>query len=110
MVNTDELIVWDLYHARFRAGLGRNLARRIYRKLDENIVNYVESLRSMKGSVAASRLHLAHPSISNERLLKFLARLGSDNTGLDPLEVEMFDFLKSVSNTEENIMCAIKGG
>jgi hypothetical protein len=63
---------------------------------------------SMKGSVAASRRHLAHPSIPNERLLKFLARLGSGNAGLDPLEVEMFNFLKLVSNTEENIMRAIK--
>ena len=63
----------------------------------------------MKGRVGASRQHLAHPSIPNDRLLKFLVRLGSDDAGLEPLQVDMFNFLKLVSNTEENIARTIKG-
>ena len=64
----------------------------------------------MKGSVSASQWHLAHPSIPNDRLLKFLATLGSSDADLEPLEVDMFNFLKLVSNTQENITRAIKGG
>ncbi|KAM6502623.1 hypothetical protein JOM56_002600 [Amanita muscaria] len=101
---------WDLFHARFLAGPGRNSARRICRNMDESMLGYAEILISKKGSVAASRRHLAHPSISNDRLLEFLVRLGLGDAGLEPLQVDMFNFLKLVSNTEENIARAMKCG
>ena len=37
----------------------------------------------MKGRVATNQQHLAHPPITNDRLLKFLDRLGSGDTGLE---------------------------
>jgi hypothetical protein len=74
------------------------------------MLGYAEKLMFMKGSVASSRRHLAHPSIPNDGLLKFLARLGSSDADLEPLQVDMFDFLKLFSNTDKNIACAIKGG
>jgi hypothetical protein len=64
---------------------------------------------AMKGSVAASRQHLAHPSIHHDRLLSFLVKLGSGEAGLEPVQVDMFNFLRSVSNTQANIERAIKG-
>jgi hypothetical protein len=65
---------------------------------------------SMKGGVSVDRRNLAHPDISEHRLLEFLTRLGSDEEGLKPCEVALFGFLKSTSNNAENIAHAARGG
>jgi hypothetical protein len=64
----------------------------------------------MKADMAESRRKLTHPFIPEDRLLKFLTELGSGEPGLEPIEIEMFDYLESRSNHPQNIERAIKGG
>jgi hypothetical protein len=99
-----------MYHARLRPGKGRNFADRIYQSMGLHIRSCADRLVAMKGSVAVDRRHLAHPDIPDHRLLEFLSRLGSDEEGLEPSEVTLFEFLKSTSNTVENIARAARGG
>ena len=104
------VIVWDLYHAQTKPGPARNFARRIYRKIDENIISCANNLARTKGDVAESRRNLAHPLISEDRLGNFLSELGSGDEGLEPIEIELFRYLASRSNAPENIEHAIRGG
>lgn len=110
MVNTDKGTVWDLYYAQTKPGPARNFARRIYRKIDENVISCANNLARTKGDVAESRRNLAHPLIPEDMLSSFLSELGSGNEGLEPIEIEMFRYLALRSNAPENVERAIKGG
>jgi hypothetical protein len=99
-----------MYHARLRPGKGWNFAECIYQSMGLHIRSCADRLVAMKGSVAVNQRDLAHPNIPDHRLLEFLSRLGSDEEGLEPHEVSLFDFLKSTSTTVENIACAARGG
>jgi hypothetical protein len=64
----------------------------------------------MKGDVADSRQKLTHPFIPEDRLFEFLSKLGSGHADLEPIEVDLFEYLKSMSNNPENIQRAARGG
>jgi hypothetical protein len=100
------VIVWPLYYARLNPGNARNFARRIYRKIDENICGCANELVAMKGGVADNRRCLAHPDIPDDTMMKFITSLGSEGADLEAPEIEMFHFLKLNSNTLANIECA----
>jgi hypothetical protein len=102
------VIVWDLIHAQKRPGPARNCAQRIYHNIDINVRSYANNLLGMKANVAESWQKLAHPSIPDNRLLRFLSELGSGNAGLEPIEVEMFSYLESRSTHPQNIEWAVR--
>lgn len=56
-----------------------------------------------KSSVSTNRKRVAHPVIDKEELEIFLQQLGDGTPDLDPLEIVMFNHLKTTSNSKHNI-------
>lgn len=99
-----------MYHARLRPGTGRSLAGRVFQYMGLHVQGCAHDLVAMKGSapgVGRRDLALAHP---DDSIREFLSRLGSDAEGLEPCEVALFEYLRSMSNTAENRAIAAFGG
>jgi len=62
-----------------------------------------------RSSVSTDRKRLAHPEISQERLEFFLQSLGSGAQDQDPLDVALFEHLKTTSISKENVERAAQG-
>jgi len=102
-------LVLDLFYAtRFASSIQvRNVTWHVYNKLDLNLCYYTHNIIA-KRDVITERTNLAHPTISQECLEEFLNHLGANSQNLEPLEVALFNHLKSTSNTPENVQRAAR--
>jgi hypothetical protein len=85
------------------------VARRVYDKLDSNLRNLAEQIILSKKEVSERRKVLAHLVIPDALVNKFLEGLGDGRPGLHPLEIAVFNFLRTTTNTEANIREARNG-
>jgi hypothetical protein len=88
---------------------GRNVARRIYYKLDLGLQYLARHIMQAKSSATTRRGPLAHPAVSNVRVEEFLKDFGDGKSGLDPMEIAAFTYIKSTANTEANIRVSNHG-
>lgn len=103
------VIVWDLHYAPANPRVSKNIAQRIHHTINVNVISCANNLLAMNGNVADSRRKLAHPFIPRDKLSEFLSKLGSDYPDLEPIEVNLFEYLKSMSNNPKSIEHAASG-
>jgi hypothetical protein len=90
-------------YARFKNTKAGFIALKIYANIEPVLLAYFDQAQSEKALVAQPRSPLAHPSISNEYLRDFLDRLRPGPEGREGVEKDLFDYLMTATNTEENI-------
>jgi hypothetical protein len=67
--------------------------------MSRDIFQYVAMIAHFKKSVSEDRNKFAHPVISQEFLELFLDDLGARESHLTPLQVRLFDHLRTTSTT-----------
>jgi hypothetical protein len=81
----------------------RQLARHVYREIDEDVRFLGEEIIASKQHLRDERCMLAHPTISDTQLKAFLEDLGDGVPTLKPIEIDAFNYLKVTTNTQANI-------
>src|ERR1700692_731577 len=82
-------------------------ARATYQSLSQSIRRLAPTIIRFKQAVSDERRKLAHPTISQEYLDGFLDDLGANSLPLSDLELRLFHYLRTMSNTPANIRGAI---
>jgi len=110
-MNTQNALVIDLLHKQLGGPCAaRNVASRVFDKLDSSIRNLAFKVNDIKREASNRRHPLAHPIIPDERLREILREeLYDGASGLHPLEVAAFEHIKSTANTASNIRAADSG-
>jgi hypothetical protein len=75
----------------------RVVARQVYDSLDSGLRIRIELVGHHKRIVREQRKQLAHPTISEVQLDKFLHGLGAGSEGLGSKEVDLFNHLRQTS-------------
>jgi len=86
-------------------------AKGAYRSMSKDVCQLVTAILNFKRVVRVSdaRTKFAHPTISQEFLDEFLDNLGAKQSYLSPLELRLFDHLRTTSITASNIEGAKRG-
>lgn len=84
-------------------------AKGAYRSMSKDICQLVTTILNFKRVVSDARTKFAHPTISQEFLDEFLDNLGAKQSYLSPLELRLFDHLRTTSITASNIEGAKRG-
>ena len=82
------------------------VATAAYQSLSQVIHCLIPITIHLKQYVSEERAKLAHPTISQEYLDQFLDNLGANALPLSDLELQLFHYLRMVSNTPANIQGA----
>jgi len=99
----------DMYYARLRPGIYRGEAWRIYNAMDPNIRGYADVITSLKKNISDDRSFIAHPPVSDPQIGEFLETIAAD-LPLANSQADLFEYLRSTSNTPHNIENAARGG
>jgi hypothetical protein len=103
-------LVLDIYHVKWgKQCPARNVARRVYNKIDSNLRHHAEKIVNTKRDASSRQYPLAHPDIPDARVTAFLKDFEDDNPVLDPLEIAAFNHIKSTANNDANIREANRG-
>jgi hypothetical protein len=81
-------------------------ARSAYQSLNQSIRRLAPTIIRFKQVVSEKRRKVAHPTISQEYLDRFLDDLGANLLPLSNLELRLFHYLRTTSNTPVNIQGA----
>jgi hypothetical protein len=98
-----------MFNARLRPGIYRGEAWRIYNAMDPNIRGYADVITSLKKTVSDDRSFIAHPPVSDTQIGEFLETIAAD-LPLANSQADLFEYLRSRSNTPHNIENAARGG
>jgi hypothetical protein len=101
-------IVLDMYYARLRRGIYRAEAWRIYNAMDPNIRGYADVITSLKETISDDRSLIAHPPVSDTQIGEFLETIAAD-LPLANSQDDLFEFLRSTSNSPHNIKNSARG-
>ncbi|KIM77296.1 hypothetical protein PILCRDRAFT_12117 [Piloderma croceum F 1598] len=74
-------------------------AKAAYHSMSKDILRYVLMIAHFKSGVSEDRNKFAHPVISQEFMELFLDDLGAREPHLSPLQVRLFDHLRTTSTT-----------
>jgi uncharacterized protein YgbK (DUF1537 family) len=103
-MGTHNALVLDIYHVKWgKQCPARNVARRVYDKIDSNLRHHVEKIVNTKRDASSRRHPLAHPAIPDARVTAFLKDLEDENPVLNLLEIAAFNHIKSTANSDANI-------
>jgi hypothetical protein len=91
------LVVLGLYYAR-----NLEVVFKIYGGIKEELKFVFTRIASEKDKVTTARSHLAHPTISDDDVKKFLKELRAGSAGLPELAQTLFNYLSLETNTPEN--------
>jgi hypothetical protein len=107
-MDTHSALVLDLYYVKKRniEGTGRNIARRVYGKIDKHTKQLAERFIREKHDAGPGRYSLAHPNIPDAGVRKFLEDL---KLGDSPLAQAAISHINSTANNESNIQETNRG-
>ena len=87
-------------------GVAEVAARMAYRSMHRDISRYAPIIIQFKKNAGENRAKIAHPTVSQTYLDEFINGLGGSEPNLSPLEVRLFDHLRTTSISTSNIQRA----
>jgi hypothetical protein len=87
------VVVLDMFYVRQNTPAG-TVARRVYNTFDEDLRIRVENIPYGKEFGKEERKGLAHPHVSQTEFNRYLDKLGAGSSGMEAVEVDLFDHLK----------------